>query len=92
MGCFVIVLARFYTKIQALHEASGNRVDNPLLAYTLIKRLQSDWLNVVFSREANENIQGMKELLERLCLPSRPGGGGGAGNTDMMGQTRIQSP
>lgn len=31
---------------------------NPLVAFTLIKRLQSEWLNVVYSNEALENTQG----------------------------------
>ncbi|ETE57310.1 Prolyl 4-hydroxylase subunit alpha-3, partial [Ophiophagus hannah] len=31
---------------------------NPLMAFALIKRLQSDWRNVVYSLEGSENIQG----------------------------------
>lgn len=31
---------------------------NPLVAFTLIKRLHSEWLNVVYSNEALENLQG----------------------------------
>ncbi|KAI9547857.1 hypothetical protein NQZ68_012874 [Dissostichus eleginoides] len=31
---------------------------NPLVAFTLIKRLHSEWLNVVHSNEAQENTQG----------------------------------
>ncbi|KAF3847528.1 hypothetical protein F7725_020556 [Dissostichus mawsoni] len=31
---------------------------NPLVAFTLIKQLHSEWLNVVHSNEAQENTQG----------------------------------
>ncbi|XP_021098949.1 prolyl 4-hydroxylase subunit alpha-3 isoform X5 [Heterocephalus glaber] len=51
-------LTRFYDKVLSLHEDSATPVANPLLAFTLIKRLQSDWRNVVHSLEASENIQG----------------------------------
>ncbi|XP_054830214.1 prolyl 4-hydroxylase subunit alpha-3 [Eublepharis macularius] len=59
-------LQRFYTKIQTLHQGVGSTVVNPLLAYTLIKRLQSDWLNVVYSMEASENSQALKDGYQRL--------------------------
>ncbi|XP_053166409.1 prolyl 4-hydroxylase subunit alpha-3 isoform X2 [Hemicordylus capensis] len=59
-------LRRFYKKIQALHQGVDSTVANPLLAYTLIKRLQSDWLNVVYSREASENTQAFKNGYHRL--------------------------
>lgn len=52
---------RFYDKVLSLHEDSALPVSNPLLAFTLIKRLQSDWRNVVHSLEASENIQGNEE-------------------------------
>lgn len=32
---------------------------NPLVSFTLIKRLHSEWLNVVYSNEALENLQGL---------------------------------
>uniref|UniRef100_A0A452QGH2 Prolyl 4-hydroxylase N-terminal domain-containing protein n=1 Tax=Ursus americanus TaxID=9643 RepID=A0A452QGH2_URSAM len=54
-------LTRFYDKVLSLHEDSATPVSNPLLAYTLIKRLQSDWRNVVHSLEASENIRGNEE-------------------------------
>ncbi|XP_074982025.1 prolyl 4-hydroxylase subunit alpha-3 isoform X3 [Caretta caretta] len=53
-------LQRFYNKVQDLHQGAGGSAANPLLAYTLIKRLQSDWLNVVHSLEASENTQALK--------------------------------
>ncbi|XP_077197304.1 prolyl 4-hydroxylase subunit alpha-3 isoform X2 [Paroedura picta] len=59
-------LRRFYKKIQAWHQGMGESVVNPLSAYTLIKRLQSDWLNVVYSREASENSQGLQSSYQRL--------------------------
>ncbi|EMP23926.1 Prolyl 4-hydroxylase subunit alpha-3 [Chelonia mydas] len=51
---------KFYNKVQDLHQGAGGSAANPLLAYTLIKRLQSDWLNVVHSLEASENTQALK--------------------------------
>uniref|UniRef100_F7BV01 Prolyl 4-hydroxylase subunit alpha-3 n=1 Tax=Equus caballus TaxID=9796 RepID=F7BV01_HORSE len=63
-------LTRFYDKVLSLHEDSATPVSNPLLAFTLIKRLQSDWRNVVHSLEASENIRGNEEEGWRgLCLP-----------------------
>ncbi|XP_062983347.1 prolyl 4-hydroxylase subunit alpha-3, partial [Elgaria multicarinata webbii] len=59
-------LRRFYKKIQALHEGAGSTVSNPLLGYALIKRLQSDWVNVVYSMEASENSQALKSSYQRL--------------------------
>uniref|UniRef100_A0ACB8FGM6 Uncharacterized protein n=1 Tax=Sphaerodactylus townsendi TaxID=933632 RepID=A0ACB8FGM6_9SAUR len=53
---------RFYEKILATHQGMGDSVVNPLSAYTLIKRLQVDWLNVVYSAEASQNSQA--------CLPA----------------------
>lgn len=53
------MLCRFYEKVQALHQDPEASVDNPLLAFSLIKRLHSDWPNVIYSDEATENTQGM---------------------------------
>lgn len=57
----LLLSSRFYDKVLSLHEDSATPVSNPLLAYTLIKRLQSDWRNVVHSLEASENIRGNEE-------------------------------
>lgn len=43
---------------------------NPLVAFTLIKRLQSEWLNLVYSNEALENTQG---LLTAFCTDTSGG-------------------
>nr|XP_019829914.1 PREDICTED: prolyl 4-hydroxylase subunit alpha-3 [Bos indicus] len=59
-------LTRFYHKVLSLHEDSATPVSNPLLAFTLIKRLQSDWKNVVHSLEASENIRALKDGYERV--------------------------
>ncbi|XP_075278266.1 prolyl 4-hydroxylase subunit alpha-3 isoform X4 [Opisthocomus hoazin] len=63
-------LARFYEKVQALHQDPKASVDNPLLAFSLIKRLHSDWPNVIYSVEAAENTQalhaGLKEVEQEL--------------------------
>ncbi|XP_008018321.2 prolyl 4-hydroxylase subunit alpha-3 isoform X2 [Chlorocebus sabaeus] len=59
-------LTRFYDKVLSLHEDSTTPVANPLLAFTLIKRLQSDWRNVVHSLEASENIRALKDGYEKV--------------------------
>ncbi|XP_025967234.2 prolyl 4-hydroxylase subunit alpha-3 isoform X2 [Dromaius novaehollandiae] len=59
-------LARFYNKVQALHQEPAASVDNPLLAFGLIKRLRSDWLNVVYSEAAGENTQELQTGFEAL--------------------------
>ena len=62
VGEIILLLSfRFYDKVLSLHEDSATPVSNPLLAFTLIKRLQSDWKNVVHSLEASENIRGNEE-------------------------------
>lgn len=52
----------FYAKVSDLHtelyKGPGTAMANPLVAFTLIKRLHSEWLNVVYSNEAQENTQG----------------------------------
>ena len=69
---------RFYEKVQALHQDPKASVDNPLLAFSLIKRLHSDWPNVIYSDEAAENTQGMGRGGGRLaaCPPCHPGRAG----------------
>ncbi|NXY51192.1 P4HA3 hydroxylase, partial [Ceuthmochares aereus] len=61
---------RFYEKVWALHQDPEASVDNPLLAFSLIKRLHSDWPNIVYSEEATENTQafhaGFKEVEHEL--------------------------
>uniref|UniRef100_G1PJY7 Prolyl 4-hydroxylase subunit alpha-3 n=1 Tax=Myotis lucifugus TaxID=59463 RepID=G1PJY7_MYOLU len=59
-------LTRFYHKVLSLHEDSATPVSNPLLAFTLIKRLQSDWRNVVHSLEASENTRALKDGFEKV--------------------------
>ena len=52
----------FYAKVSDLHaelyKGPGTAMANPLVAFTLIKRLHSEWLNLVYSDEAMENAQG----------------------------------
>ncbi|XP_057612163.1 prolyl 4-hydroxylase subunit alpha-3 isoform X3 [Chionomys nivalis] len=59
-------LTRFYDKVLSLHEDATVPVVNPLLAFALIKRLQSDWRNVVHSLEAAENIRALKDGYEKV--------------------------
>ncbi|XP_065708249.2 prolyl 4-hydroxylase subunit alpha-3 isoform X5 [Patagioenas fasciata] len=59
-------LARFYEKVQALHQDPEASVDNPLLAFSLIKRLHSDWPNVIYSDEATENIQALHDAFKEV--------------------------
>ncbi|KAI1242465.1 Prolyl 4-hydroxylase subunit alpha-3, partial [Lamprotornis superbus] len=60
----------FYEKVQALHQDPKASVDNPLLAFSLIKRLHSDWPNVIYSDEATRNTQalhaGLREVEQEL--------------------------
>ncbi|NWV00836.1 P4HA3 hydroxylase, partial [Upupa epops] len=64
------VLRRFYKKVRALHRDPEASLDNPLLAFSLIKRLHSAWPNVIYSDEAAENSQALhaafKEVKEEL--------------------------
>lgn len=57
----------FYAKVSDLHaelyKAPAIAMANPLVAFTLIKRLHSEWLNVVYSDEGQENTQGWLSLL-----------------------------
>ncbi|XP_059187435.1 prolyl 4-hydroxylase subunit alpha-3 isoform X1 [Centropristis striata] len=61
-------IMRFYAKVSDLHtelyKGPTTAVANPLVAFTLIKRLQSEWLNVVYSNEAQENTQALRSSYE----------------------------
>ncbi|NXN95319.1 P4HA3 hydroxylase, partial [Rhinopomastus cyanomelas] len=57
---------RFYEKIWALHQDPGASLDNPLLAFGLIKRLHSDWPSIVHSQEAAENTQALQAALKKV--------------------------
>eukprot|EP00062_Callorhinchus_milii_P006938 gi/632948004/ref/XP_007889356.1/ PREDICTED: prolyl 4-hydroxylase subunit alpha-3 isoform X2 [Callorhinchus milii] len=63
-------LKRFYEKIRTLHSSAYLEptiaISNPLLAFTLIKRLQLEWRNVVYSEEATENTQAFKDDYEKI--------------------------
>lgn len=69
-----VISFRFYDQVLSLHEDPTIPVVNPLLAFALIKRLQSGWRNVVHSLEATENIRGNGgggggEIWETLLTP-----------------------
>ncbi|KAJ8403876.1 hypothetical protein AAFF_G00347440 [Aldrovandia affinis] len=57
-------MKRFYKKVSDMHSEvySGpvTAMANPLVAFALIKRLQSEWMNVVYSNEAKENAQAFR--------------------------------
>ncbi|XP_056230413.1 prolyl 4-hydroxylase subunit alpha-3 isoform X2 [Seriola aureovittata] len=61
-------IKRFYVKVSDLHtelyKGPGTAMANPLVAFTLIKRLHSEWLNVVYSNEALENAQALRSGYE----------------------------
>ncbi|XP_049919257.1 C2 domain-containing protein 3-like [Epinephelus moara] len=61
-------IKRFYAKVSDLHadlyKGPATAMANPLVAFTLIKRLQSEWLNVVYSNEAQENAQALRSSYE----------------------------
>ncbi|KAF3693149.1 Prolyl 4-hydroxylase subunit alpha-3 [Channa argus] len=62
-------IKRFYAKVSDLHselyKGPGTATANPLVAFTLIKRLHSEWLNVVYSNEALENAQALRSSLKK---------------------------
>nr|XP_046245498.1 prolyl 4-hydroxylase subunit alpha-3 isoform X3 [Scatophagus argus] len=61
-------IKRFYAKVSNLHTELYNgptsATANPLVAFTLIKRLHSEWLNVIYSNEALENTQALRSSYE----------------------------
>ncbi|KAM4046394.1 prolyl 4-hydroxylase subunit alpha-3 [Anomaloglossus baeobatrachus] len=59
-------LRRFYDKVQTLHHTAGTPVSDPIFAFTLLKRLQSEWMNVVHSLESTENIRVLKDGYEKV--------------------------
>ncbi|XP_056904644.1 prolyl 4-hydroxylase subunit alpha-3 isoform X2 [Takifugu flavidus] len=62
-------IKRFYAKVSSLHaelyNSPATALTNPLVAFTLIKRLQSEWLHVVYSNEALENAQALRSGYEK---------------------------
>ncbi|XP_072320555.1 prolyl 4-hydroxylase subunit alpha-3 isoform X2 [Eucyclogobius newberryi] len=68
-------IRRFYTKVSQLHsevyKGQTTALANPLLAFTLIKRLYSEWPNVVYSDAALENSEALRSSYEKegLFLP-----------------------
>ncbi|KAI7800455.1 prolyl 4-hydroxylase subunit alpha-3 [Triplophysa rosa] len=58
-------IKRFFSRVTAQHggicNESSATIANPLVAFKLVKRLQSEWLNVVYSSEAEENLQALRE-------------------------------
>ncbi|CAL8347520.1 unnamed protein product [Arctogadus glacialis] len=63
-------LKRFHSRVSDLHNAvyngSTTAMANPLIAFTLIKRLQSEWANLVYSNEASENTQALRSGFKAL--------------------------
>nr|DBA32365.1 TPA: hypothetical protein GDO54_000164 [Pyxicephalus adspersus] len=59
-------LNRFYEKVREFHEKARTPVSDPVVAYTLLKRLQSEWTNVVNNLEAGDNIKVLKDGYEKL--------------------------
>uniref|UniRef100_A0A8C6TFG5 Prolyl 4-hydroxylase subunit alpha-3 n=1 Tax=Neogobius melanostomus TaxID=47308 RepID=A0A8C6TFG5_9GOBI len=61
-------IRRFYAKVSHLHsevyQGQTSALANPLLAFTLIKRLYSEWPNVVYSDDSVENLQGLRSGYE----------------------------
>ncbi|XP_041732175.1 prolyl 4-hydroxylase subunit alpha-3 [Coregonus clupeaformis] len=63
-------IKRFYAKVSDLHNevysGPSTAMANPLVAFTLIKRLQSEWLNLIYSDEAQENTQAFRSGYEEV--------------------------
>ncbi|KAM8821601.1 prolyl 4-hydroxylase subunit alpha-3 [Eudromia elegans] len=65
-------LAGFYDRVRALHREPPAALDNPLLAFSLIKRLHSGWPSVVYGEGAHHNAQELQGGFEAL-RPELPG-------------------
>jgi len=69
---------RFHAKVSELHNGVYNgpatAMANPLIAFTLIKRLQSEWSNLVYSNEASENTHGWFDPHAQSLLSPEPHG------------------
>ncbi|XP_030236803.1 prolyl 4-hydroxylase subunit alpha-3-like [Gadus morhua] len=50
----------------AVYNGSTTAMANPLIAFTLIKRLQSEGANLVYSNEASENTQALRSGFKAL--------------------------
>ncbi|XP_030055866.1 prolyl 4-hydroxylase subunit alpha-3 [Microcaecilia unicolor] len=59
-------LHRFYEKVNTAHQEAEKSIANPILAYTLIKRLHSEWMNVAHSMESSENIQAFQNGFKKV--------------------------
>ncbi|XP_043976332.1 prolyl 4-hydroxylase subunit alpha-3 [Gambusia affinis] len=61
-------IKRFHAKVSDLHtelyKGPAAATANPLVAFTLVKRLHSEWLNVVYSNEAQETAQTLRSRYE----------------------------
>lgn len=59
-------LRRFYEKVKTIHDKARAPVSDPVVAYTLLKRLQSEWMNMVNSLEEGDNIKVLKDGYEKM--------------------------
>ncbi|XP_051963027.1 prolyl 4-hydroxylase subunit alpha-3 [Xyrauchen texanus] len=58
-------IKRFFSRVTALHtgiySGPSSTIANPVAAFKVVKRLQSEWFNVVYSNEAKENLQALRD-------------------------------
>uniref|UniRef100_A0A672RVT2 Prolyl 4-hydroxylase subunit alpha 3 n=1 Tax=Sinocyclocheilus grahami TaxID=75366 RepID=A0A672RVT2_SINGR len=63
-------IKRFFSRVTSLHSGIYNEpsatIANPIVAFKLVKRLKSEWMNVVNSNEAEENINALREGYRRM--------------------------
>uniref|UniRef100_A0A671PN33 Prolyl 4-hydroxylase subunit alpha-3 n=1 Tax=Sinocyclocheilus anshuiensis TaxID=1608454 RepID=A0A671PN33_9TELE len=63
-------IKRFFSRVTSLHSGIYNdpsaTIANPIVAFKLVKRLKSEWMNVVHSNEAKENIDALREGYRRM--------------------------
>uniref|UniRef100_A0A8C1VB95 Prolyl 4-hydroxylase subunit alpha-3 n=1 Tax=Cyprinus carpio TaxID=7962 RepID=A0A8C1VB95_CYPCA len=63
-------IKRFFSRVTSLHSGIYNEpsatIANPIVAFKLVKRLKSEWMNVVHSNEAEENIDALREGYRRM--------------------------
>ncbi|XP_055052055.1 prolyl 4-hydroxylase subunit alpha-3 [Misgurnus anguillicaudatus] len=58
-------IKRFLSRVMELHN-EPSVISNPLVAFKLLKRLQSEWTNVIHSNEAEENLQVLRESFSMM--------------------------
>ncbi|KAG1951352.1 prolyl 4-hydroxylase subunit alpha-3 [Pimephales promelas] len=63
-------IKRFFSRVTSLHSdvyyESSATIANPIVAFKLIKRLKSEWLNAAYTNEPEENIKALREGYRKM--------------------------